>query len=117
MSAINASRSSRRDFVRRLLTAGTSIALAPVASCVLAQTGEKVEEGEAAAVGLGYRWDATQVDTKAYPKRAGAQGARQFCENCALFEGEAGDRWAPCSIFQGRLVSGKGWCNAWVSRS
>jgi hypothetical protein len=83
----------------------------------VAQTDEKVNEGEAAAVGLGYRQDATQVDTAAFPKRAGAQGARQFCHNCALFEGETGDAWAPCSIFQGRRVAGKGWCNAWVSRS
>ena len=111
------SRVSRRAVCKSVLTAVGTVALGPVSLRALAQSEAKVDEGEAAAVALGYRHDASQVDTEAHPKRAGAQGARQFCDNCALFEGEPGDQWAPCSIFQGRKVAGKGWCNAWVSRS
>jgi hypothetical protein len=108
---------SRRQLCGKLLTAAFGVSLVPICGDLWGATEQRVDENEAAAVSLGYRNDATQVDTKAFPKRAGAQGARQFCDNCALFEGEPGDRWAPCSIFQKRLVSGKGWCNAWVSRS
>jgi hypothetical protein len=108
---------SRRQFCGHFATSILAVPWALLATHTLAQAGEKVDEGEPAAVGLGYRHDATQVDTAAFPKRAGAQGARQFCQNCALFEGEASDGWAPCSMFQGQLVAGTGWCNAWVSRS
>jgi len=76
-----------------------------------------VDESEPLAQKLGYRHDASEVDTAAFPKRLGAQGARQFCDNCAMFDGEPGDPDAPCSIFQNRRVAGRGWCNAWVSRS
>lgn len=82
-----------------------------------AQQNQTVDEDEPAAQSLGYRHDAEQVDTQAFPKRAGAQAGRQLCRNCALFDGDPSVEWAPCSIFQGRKVSGKGWCNAWVSRS
>ena len=107
---------TRRVFCGRLLSLAVVSAVARPHGA-FAQSDDNIDEGEAAAKSLGYRHDATQVDTNAFPKRAGAQGARQFCDNCALFEGEPGDRWAPCSIFQGRNVAGKGWCNAWVSRS
>ena len=107
---------TRRGFCSRFFGLGLA-ALVARPKGALAQADEKVEEGEAAALSLGYRHEASQVDTDAFPKRAGAQGARQFCDSCALFEGEPGDRWAPCSIFQRRLVAGKGWCNAWVSRT
>jgi len=100
----------RRQFLQLL-------ALGSMAINARAQTGQRVEESEALAMKLGYRMEASQVDTVAFPKRSGVQGERQFCYNCALYEGEPGDREAACSIFQGRLVAGKGWCNAWVARS
>ena len=61
--------------------------------------------------------DASTVDTTKFPKRAGEEGAKQFCNNCALFAGTAEDELAPCSIFQNRPVRGAGWCNAWVAKS
>lgn len=69
------------------------------------------------AQSLGYRHDASAVDPKAFPKRSGARGSQQFCHNCALYAGEPSDRFAPCSIFQNRHVTGSGWCNAWVAKS
>jgi len=107
---------SRRGFCSQLLGMTVVSAVARPGSA-RAQPAEKVDEEEAVAKSLGYRHDASQVDATAFPKRAMEQGAGQFCNNCALFEGEPGDRWAPCSVFQHRQVAGKGWCNAWVSRS
>jgi hypothetical protein len=89
--------------------------LRPVSA--LGTTADWVDEGEPLAQKLGYRRDAASVDTAAFPKRLGAQGSKQFCDNCAMFSGEPGDPDAPCSIFQNRRVTGRGWCNAWVSRS
>ena len=66
---------------------------------------------------MGYKIDASAVDTAKFPKRAGEEGAKQFCNNCALYAGTAEDDVAPCSIFQNRLVKGAGWCNAWVAKS
>lgn len=37
----------------------------------------------------------------------------QTCANCQLWQG--GDaEWGGCSIFPGKAVSAKGWCQAWV---
>lgn len=86
-------------------------------SSAIARGNELIDENDPQAKKLGYRHDAQKVDTRAFPKRGGDRGARQFCDNCALFAGEPGDRSAACSIFNNRLVAGKGWCAAWVARS
>ncbi|MCX2980880.1 hypothetical protein EYC98_08380 [Halieaceae bacterium IMCC14734] len=98
---------------RTLLTAaGAIIATSAFPRSTVAA--DKVSEDEATAVALGYLHDATQVDTNKWPKRAGAEGAKQLCNNCALYV-DQGDGWGGCSIFQNRLVAGEGWCNAWVA--
>jgi hypothetical protein len=75
----------------------------------------KLDETDPKATALGYKHDATQVDTGKFPKRSGDAGAKQFCSNCNLYaEVEGG--WGKCSIFPGQHVSGKGWCNAWVGQ-
>lgn len=75
---------------------------------------QRVDENDPLARELGYRHDARQVDTGRFPKRAGAQGANQFCHTCQFFQG--GDDWAPCTVFDGRLVNANGWCNSWFGR-
>lgn len=107
----------RRDFLKFSLKAGSSaVALGAIPITLLAQD-DKVTEDEALAQAMGYVLDATKTDTEKFPKRAGDAGANQFCHNCALYAGEESDEFAPCSIFQNRLVAGKGWCNAWVAKS
>ena len=78
--------------------------------------GEKLEEDSSDAINLGYRHDATQVDTAKFPKRAD-DGAAQFCRTCQFFGGRDGEEWGSCVIFQGRLVSANGWCNSWFERT
>ena len=75
---------------------------------------ERVAEDDALARALGYRHDATTVDTTLWPKRAGVEGAAQLCANCRFLSGKAGDEWRPCALFEGRLVSADGWCNSWL---
>jgi hypothetical protein len=106
----------RRGFLKMGVKAGGGVlALSAIPIHLMAQ--DKVTEDEALAQAMGYVLDATTTDTKKFPKRAGDAGASQFCDNCALFSGEADAEFAPCSIFQNRLVAGKGWCNAWVAKT
>jgi hypothetical protein len=118
------SSSSRRDFCKKSLLVLTAL---PVlgrtfgAGSVAAQGAptKAVDPAGTQAAALGYIHDATKVDTAKYPKRAGAEGAKQFCDNCLFYqqgglkaeglEGEAGK----CVIFPAGLVAAKGWCNSW----
>jgi len=106
----------RRDFLKLGVKAGGgALALSAIPIHLIA--GDEVPEDDALAQSMGYVKDASTVDTAKFPKRAGADGATQFCNNCALYAGEANAELAPCSIFQNREVRGAGWCNAWVAKS
>ncbi len=106
----------RRGFlIRGMKAGGGMLALSTIPIQLLAD--DMVSEDEPLAQAMGYKLDATTVDTARFPNRAGDDGATQFCYNCALFAGEVDDEVAPCSIFQNRLVTGKGWCNVWVAKA
>lgn len=107
---------NRRNFLKLGVKAGGgALALSAIPITLIAA--EEVAEDEPLAQAMGYVLDAATVDTAKFPKRAGDAGAKQFCNNCALFAGEADADTAPCSIFQNRPVRGIGWCNAWVAKS
>ena len=72
-----------------------------------------LSEDDPIAVALGYKADATQVDTSRYPKKAGEQGAKQICANCTLYTAQ-NDDWGLCAAVPGKLVAGPGWCQAWA---
>ena len=105
---------SRRRFITIAAGAAATLPLASLMSALPAQASDlpHLTEDDPQGSALGYKHDATQVDTTKFPKRAGDAGATQFCDNCQLYQG--GDEWGPCSIFPGKAVAGKGWCNAWV---
>ena len=71
----------------------------------------RLSEDDPAASALGYRHDASQVDTAAYPRKT----AEMACSNCALWQGGDAD-WGGCSIFPGKQVAAAGWCNAWAPK-
>jgi hypothetical protein len=72
----------------------------------------RVEEDDPTAVAIGYRHDATKVDTQKFPRYQPGQ----VCANCALYQGDADAEWAPCPALGNRLVAGAGWCGAWAPR-
>lgn len=106
--------SSRRHFLK--LASGAVVAI-PLAGRVARAEAEKVSEDDPTAVALGYKHDASEVDTEAFPKRAGEEGSAQYCYNCALYAGAPDAEWGPCPIFANKLVAREGWCNSWVPKA
>lgn len=120
----------RRHFINRGLK---GIAVVPLgcfvpSGLVLARTGvtastqiAKLPENDQQATALGYREDASTVDTTQYKRKDD-----QLCANCQLYSGTPGEAWGPCSIFSYRKdpklnkpyeVSAKGWCRSWGPRA
>ena len=103
------SAASRRRFFQ--ITA-VGLAAAPFASALMsgvAQAVDTVKESDPTATALGYVADATK-STKRTDKAA-------MCSTCSLYSGKPGAADGPCTIFQGNLVSAKGWCTAWVKKA
>ncbi len=98
---------SRREFVIQL---GLGSAALLAGGQVLAQA--MVSETDAQAAGLGYKADTTKVDGKKYPNHKN----EQRCDNCALFQGKAGDKAGGCPLFAGKQVAGPGWCSAYAKK-
>jgi hypothetical protein len=71
----------------------------------------KLDVKDPAAVKLGYVENASQVDLKKYPGYVKGSS----CENCLLLQGTAGDKYRPCTLFPGKLVSVSGWCSGWAA--
>lgn len=75
------------------------------------------KEDEAVAASLGYRQDATKVDVAKFPKRAGAEGEKQFCKNCQFFTAKGDSGWGTCQIIRTGDVKATGWCNTWALKA
>lgn len=99
---------TRRKTLRTLLAVST-IGAVPAVGAELSD----LELTDPIAVALGYQHDADRVDIIRFPKRATVSGQNQFCDNCALYA-EAAPGKGTCTAIRGKLVAGKGWCNAWV---
>jgi len=104
---------TRRSFLKQS-SALALIPLMPVASFEIAAA-NKVLLDDPAAKALRYVEDATLA------KRAdkmGVAAADQVCSNCRFYiTDDATAAWAPCQLFQNRLVAGPGWCAGWVPKS
>jgi hypothetical protein len=101
---------TRRQFVLTTLPAAGFLLAA--AERTFAQA-VHIEETDPVAVSLGYRNDATKVDSKKFP----AYVAGRHCASCQLFQGAATDAWAACAVMGGKQVNAKGWCSAWVQKA
>jgi hypothetical protein len=72
-----------------------------------------LDESDAMAEALGYRHLAADVDVERFPRYQPGH----TCTSCSLYQAAASADagWGGCSIFPGRLVDGRGWCNAYVA--
>lgn len=108
---MNSNRSSRRSFVKLAASAAVTGPVALTATVSLAADREKLKEDDPTAAALGYKEDTTQVDSTKYPSHTN----EQICSGCTLYLGDD-PQWGGCSAFPGKLVAGKGWCAAYVSK-
>lgn len=100
----------RRDFV---LMAGPAVAgLIGTARTASAEPA-RLEEADPIAIALGYKHEASQVDTKKFANYVVGRN----CANCLQFQGKGADAWGVCPAVGGRLVAAKGWCAAWGAKS
>lgn len=102
---------SRRTFLLTSLGAVSALALSSREAS--AADTPMVSESDPTAQALGYKADASRVDKPKYPKYA----AGQDCANCSFYQGKPTDAAAPCPMFGGKRVAGKGWCNAYNKRA
>lgn len=72
----------------------------------------KLDPAEPTAKNVGYVEVAAKVDAKKYPTYAKGQ----TCANCSLVQLRYGPL-RPCSLFPGKMVDARGWCNAWSLRT
>ncbi len=102
---------TRRTFVLMTVAAGSS-ALAATRAAAQAAAAPMLSEADPQAVALGYKADATKVDKAKYPQHTAAQ----VCSGCNFYQGKPTDAAAPCTLFAGKQVAGKGWCTAWAKK-
>jgi hypothetical protein len=114
---------SRRKLLLQLSASATAIAALPALPVArffpVAHAEGKLSdlrESELMAASLGYHRSAAKVDAKKWPKRSGASGKKQFCDNCSLYTAVDKAK-GKCTIFQGKLVEAKGWCNTWSQKA
>ena len=95
---------TRRIFLVSIPASALALKLGSAAAAVA------LAEADPTAVALGYKENVKKVDMKKYPTVVRGQQ----CSNCKLYAGKPTDPTAPCSIFAGKSVNGKGWCAAWA---
>jgi hypothetical protein len=106
---------SQKENIGRRKFVLAAVAAAP-AALVLRSAGAAelphAAETDAAAAALGYKLDATTVDTAKYKQyKAGA-----VCSGCRYFQGKAGDQFGPCTILPGKAVHASGWCSVFAAK-
>jgi High potential iron-sulfur protein len=108
----NLTNPARRRFVTTMGIAAGSVALgALVAKEATAADLPHLQETDGLAVAMNYKEDTAKVDAKKFPNHK----ATQTCANCQFYQGAA-TGYGPCSIFAGKAVAAKGWCQVWQQK-
>jgi hypothetical protein len=100
---------SRRAFIENGAILITTVG---VSSVVWSDSAPMLSESDPTALALGYKANASTVDTAKFAQYAPGQS----CSNCALYQGAVGTSSGPCAIFPGKAVSSKGWCASYAKK-
>lgn len=103
------SKFNRRDVLKGALC-GLAVPLCAPRSA--SATLPKLDEKDPQAIAYDYVADNSRVNVKKYP----AFKKNQTCGNCVYVQGREGF-WRPCTIFPGKIVFHKGWCNVWALKT
>lgn len=101
---------TRRRFVKTVGAATAAVTTGFTAGTASAADLPRVKEDDPMAKALHYVHDARTVD-------AAKRFSDRYCNNCALYAGNAADEWAKCSVFPGKVVAGQGWCQVWAPKA
>jgi hypothetical protein len=96
----------RRSFVIGSIGMGASLWLTRASA-----DAPHLSVSDPAAKAVGYTEDASKVDKAKYPNFT----AGQTCANCSLYQGKSSDAWGGCTLFEGKLVAGPGWCSSYTN--
>jgi High potential iron-sulfur protein len=69
-------------------------------------------ESHPQASAMGYRADASKIDTAKFANFAPGQK----CQECQMFRAQQSESSGQCAIFPGKLVSATGWCSAYIKK-
>lgn len=107
----------RMNIKRRNFLKISGLAVVPIvatrAGAALAADAPQLSESDPTAKALGYLDDATKVNKQKFPKYK----TGQICANCTNYQGKGDTGWGPCTIFPGKVVNAKGWCNAYLKKA
>jgi hypothetical protein len=111
---------SRREALKRLsIAAGTLLVIdrasgTPTAKPPAARdTSHHLTPSDPAAEALSYHDNAAKVN----PEEFSEYKPGQKCANCAQLVGVSGEKWRPCVLVPGTLVSADGWCQAYTKKA
>ncbi|MBS1208386.1 MAG: high potential iron-sulfur protein [Proteobacteria bacterium] len=96
---------------RSILIAAPALALGLMATRN-ASAQAKVTEADPTATALGYKVDASKVDTAKFKQFV--KGST--CANCNFYKSTSAAE-GTCAALGARLVASKGWCSAWVKKA
>jgi putative hemolysin len=100
---------TRRQF---MMTVVPAVAALSAVSSVRAADAH-ADEKDPGAAALGYKHDATKVDTKKYA----TYKAGSVCGNCQFYQGKPTDAWGACPLLGGKQANAKGWCSGYAKKA
>jgi hypothetical protein len=102
----------KAPITRRVLMLKTVAASCATLSVLSVQAQTMLLESDSQAKTLGYKADASKIDTKQQPRHV----AGQICSNCILYQGAANSTAGGCPLFPGKQVAAKAWCSAYAKK-
>jgi hypothetical protein len=102
----------KTPITRRVLMLKTVAASCATLSVLSVQAQTMLLESDSQAKTLGYKADASKIDTKQQPRHV----AGQICSNCILYQGAANSTAGGCPLFPGKQVAAKAWCSAYAKK-
>ena len=130
---------NRRDLIKNSLVGTALLASAGIVACskkddaattntnsetettdtaAAPEGGEYISEDNQMAQSLGYKEDASAVDSSVRVAKGDTAGTDQYCTNCQFYvEKDGVEGGGGCQLFPGKLVKDQAWCKSWALKS
>jgi hypothetical protein len=130
---------NRRELIKKSIAGTALLASAGIAACAKKDEAEApnaesnaaaktegsseqeldyISEDNQMAQSLGYKENASAVDSSVRVDKGDTPGSEQYCLNCQFYvEKEGVEGGGGCQLFPGKLVKAKGWCKSWALKA